>query len=238
MSETTGIKWCDSTVNLLPKSFTTFQFANIPDAVGLDVFKFVAWMAKRYSIGNVKAQIREGCERFDMMCSKISAAFVSALLAGKGITHKHGFTPVLVTRVTTRITESLACSILPIIVSIPARIIHAPIFAHSALCFLRQSFTETTALAFERSGNLGDGFSRVATTLKRGWLAFSVHANLNAATSEARGVTSIAASFVVAKVFNRKPSLTTGATLATAINKRLKLLKSNAGMSSGYLHCA
>lgn len=238
MGEQSKIAWTDSTVNLLPKSFATFQLANIPDATRLDVFKLMARMAKRYSIGNVKSQIWKGCERFDMMCPKISAAFISALLTGKGITHKHSFTPVLVTRVATRIVESLARSIFPIIVSIPARIIYAPIFTHSALCFFGQFLSKAATLAFKRGGNFGDGFDRVAATFERGWLAFSVHANLHASAGVARGVTPIAASFVVAKVFNWKPSLATGATLATAINKRSKLLKSNAGISSGYLHCA
>lgn len=96
MAENSKIAWTMHT--LLPKTLSTFQFADVADAVWFVVAKFMTAMAKRDPICYVIGQLRKISHALNVMRPEISAAVVTAILAGKSVTLKHCGSPFFVFR--------------------------------------------------------------------------------------------------------------------------------------------
>ena len=238
MSEKTYISWADSTVNLVPKAFAAFQLPKIACAISFEVSRIMAWIAKRLPVGNFKAQVWKCSERFNVVGAKIAAAFISALLTGEFVAFKYKPSPLSITRVAPIVEISGGSASFPMNTFFSAWIKSASILAHLAFGFFRQFFSETTLIPLIRSRNFCFSLWSVMASLERGRQTLSIHANLYAATDEARRINSVSASPVFSKLRNQLPGFASGATLLSRINQRFELLKSKASLSSGQFHCA
>jgi hypothetical protein len=80
MGKTTEIAWTDATFN--PWSTV--------------VMRVVALVAERDAVAYLKAQFRKVCERLDVVCSKVAASTIAALLTGIFVAHEHIEAPAFV----------------------------------------------------------------------------------------------------------------------------------------------
>jgi len=236
MSEKTGIAWCDSTVNLLPKTLAALQPTNITRTVCLKMNGIMTTTAKRKAIGDDKPKCWEFGERLNVMSTKVATFGVPALLAGEFVAGENRVAPVLITRVAARSNTPFVCSVFPVVMFFASRVMKPAILAHSALCFLRQPLSKPAAFAFERGRNLGLSFGRMMMSFERRRHTVTVNADFDAATLEARRINSVSASSVFSKLQHRLPYFTAGATLLARVNQRFELLKSKASIFSRELH--
>jgi hypothetical protein len=238
VSETTKIAWADSTAGSVPEPLSALKFSDVADTVSLEVRGIVAWIAQRQTVGNFKAQVWKCSERFNVVGAKIAAAFISALLTDEFVAFKYKPSPLSLTRVAPIVEISGGSASFPMNTFFSAWIKSASILAHLAFGFFRQFFSETTLIPLIRSRNFCFSLWSVMASLERGRQTLSIHANLYAATDEARRINSVSASPVFSKLRNQLPGFASGATLLSRINQRFELLKSKASLSSGQFHCA
>lgn len=78
------------------KWLAPFSFSLVANAVWLEVLEFMAGVALRHPIGNIKSKLGVRRKREFVMSAKIATPFVAAFSASEVITCKNGKTPLLV----------------------------------------------------------------------------------------------------------------------------------------------
>lgn len=123
MAEQSAISWTKSTFNpwSLPQALAAFQFALVSDAIWLEVSQFVARMAKRHAITNIKCEFWKIPHWFFMVRTKIAATPVTTLLAGVPVPLKNSGAPNGVLWLTAQAEISLQCPMPVCVVIFPAR---------------------------------------------------------------------------------------------------------------------
>ena len=128
------IEWTDHT---LKKPMAALCLAKIADTIRLEVFKFVAVVAERDSVGNFKSKFGVCLVWLDVVRSQVSAFVASAFLTSVTIMRKHGVAPQLVFWRAARVHGSLKISMRKSIMGISAWCPLASNLCNSALGFLR-----------------------------------------------------------------------------------------------------
>jgi hypothetical protein len=121
MGENSKIQWTDHTAALLPEPFAALEFPGIPDAIRLEVLKFVARVAERHPVGNLIPKIGVRRERFDVVRPQITTAAIAAFGAAKGVPRENSKPPNKVFRSSAVVFAALGCSTLPCVVIFSAR---------------------------------------------------------------------------------------------------------------------
>lgn len=96
MSETSNITWTESTFNpwvLFPQAFAALPLSLVPNAVRLEVPKFVAWVAKRDAVCNIVSKFRVLAHRLLMVRPQIASANIPAVSAAITIALENSLAP-------------------------------------------------------------------------------------------------------------------------------------------------
>ena len=143
MAANSKIEWTDHTFNpLSEKRFTTFGFAEIANAIRLEMFKLVAVMAKGDAVGNFKAKFGKVLVGLDMMGAQVATGGTAALLAGVRIACKNVISPLLVFRRAAKLHIALKSAMRVCIMRFSAWCALACNFTNAPLGLFRVRFAE------------------------------------------------------------------------------------------------
>jgi hypothetical protein len=122
MGQRTEISWADATFNpLAPELLAAFQLPKISDAVRLKMSQLVALVAERHSVIDGKRQLWKICHLLEVVCPKISASFIPAVLTGVSVSRENSLSPLSVFRQATKIIGTLKSAVAERIMGFTAR---------------------------------------------------------------------------------------------------------------------